>query len=394
MWLVERIQVAIPPRQDCNRPDYRPDQECPILSAPAVSLHDFAIGQLHDLLRAVGLANAAESATKLLGEALGPGSRLPLSAVPHWTSYVADDHSPVEFSVALAQNERPVVRMIVESLAEQPGPRANLAAALGVLDRLAQQHRLNLSQFDRVRDLFLPEDPQGVFAFWYSLIVGQDAPPAIKVYLNPDVRGRESATSLVTEGLSRLGLGAAFPAVAEHALRRDGQDRFSFFALDLMDEDHARVKTYVSHDDAVTADVVAAAAAVPDVDPALLADVCALARGGTDPFSQRPLMSSYTFLAGDTERPSGYSLYIPVRDYVQDDLEACERVLAIMARCGFDTAPFVMALASLVQRPLGDGVGLIAHVSLRLGRPKPGVSVYLSSEAYDVTPPRAKALSV
>jgi hypothetical protein len=83
-----------------------------------------------------------------------------------------------------------------------------------------------------------------------------------------------------------------------------------------------------------------------------------------------------------------------VRDYVQDDLEACERVLAIMARCGFDPAPFVMALASLVQRPLGDGVGLIAHVSLRLGRPKPGVSVYLSSEAYDVTPSRAKALLV
>ncbi|MFJ5984598.1 tryptophan dimethylallyltransferase family protein [Lentzea sp. NPDC092896] len=394
MWLVERIHVAIPPRQDCNRPDYRPDQECPILSAPAVSLHDFAIGQLRDLLRAVGLANSAQSATKLLGEALGPGCRLPLSAVPHWTSNVADDHTPVEFSVALAQNERPVIRMIVEPLAEQPGPRANLAAALGVLDGLAQRHGLNLGQLDRVRDLFLPDDPQGAFAFWYSLIVGPDAPPSIKVYLNPDVRGRESATALVSEGLSRLGLSAALPAISEHGLRRDGLDRFSFFALDLLDENRARVKTYVSHDDAVIADVVAAAAAVPDVDPVLLADVCELACGGAGPFSRRPLMSSYTFLSGDTERPSGYSLYIPVRDYVQDDLEACERVLAIMARCGFDPAPFVMALASLVQRPLGDGVGLIAHVSLRLGLPKPGVSVYLSSEAYDVTPPRTTALLV
>lgn len=284
--------------------------------------------------------------------------------------------------------------MIVESLAEQPGSRANLAAALGVLDRLAAQHRLNLGQLDLVRDLFLPADPQGAFAFWYSLIVQPAAAPAIKVYLNPDVRGRENATSLVSEALARLGLDAALPAVVEHSLRRDGLDRFSFFALDLMDESRARVKTYVSHDDAVIADVVRAAAAAPGVDPGLLADVCELACGGTGPFTRRPLMSSYTFLSGDTERPSGYSLYIPVRDYVQDDLEACERVLAIMARCGFDTAPFVMALASLVQRPLGEGVGLIAHVSLRLGRPRPGVTVYLSSEAYDVTPPRTKALAV
>lgn len=363
------------------------------MSAPVVSLHDFAIGQLRNLLRAVGLAGSANTATELLGEALGPGSRVPLSAVPHWPSFVADDHSPVEFSVALAQNERPAVRMIVESLAEEPGRQANLAAALGVLDRLADRYDLRLGQFDRVRDLFLPDDPQGAFAFWYSLIVQPSGAPAVKVYLNPETRGRDSSTGLVAEALARLGLDSAFPVVAEHGLRREGLDRFSFFALDLTDENRARVKTYVSHDDAMIADVVRAAAATPDVDPVLLADVCELARGGDGPFSGRPLMSSYTFLSGDTDRPSGYSLYIPVRDYVQDDLEACERVLAIMARCGLDTTPFVMALASLVRRPLGDGAGLIAHVSLRLGLPKPGVSVYLSSEAYDVTPPRTTALS-
>ncbi|MFC3890532.1 tryptophan dimethylallyltransferase family protein [Lentzea rhizosphaerae] len=364
----------------------------PTLSTPAVSLRDFVLGQLRNLLRAVGLAKSAERATNLLGEALGPGSLQPLSAVPSWSSFVADDHTPVEFSVALARNEPPTVRMIVESLAEQPGTRANLAEALEVLDRLTAQHQLDLGQLDRVRDLFLPDDPQGAFAFWYSLIVGPDA-PAIKVYLNPEVRGRESATRLVGEALDRLGLSAVLPAITEHALRREGLDRFSFFAIDLTDSSRARVKTYVSHEDAVVQNVVRAASAVADVDLELLADVTELACGGTGPFTGRPLMSSYTFMAGDTDRPSGYSLYIPVRDYVQDDLEACERVLAIMTRCGLDTAPFVMALASIVRRPLGEGVGLIAHVSLRLGRPRPGVTVYLSSEAYAVTPPRTEALS-
>jgi DMATS type aromatic prenyltransferase len=363
------------------------------LSAANVSLRDFAVGQLHNLLRAVGLTKSADRSAKLLGEALGPGSLRPLSTAPYWPSNVADDHTPVEFSVALAQNEPPAVRMIVESIAEQPDRRANLAAALGVLDRLSTQHQLDLRRLDLVRDLFLPEDPQGDFAFWYALIVQPDVAPAIKVYLNPEVRGREHATVLVSEALDRLGLGAAYSTVVEHALRRDGLDRFSFFALDLMDEQRARVKTYVSHDDAETADVVHAASAAPDVDLGLLTDVVKLACGGAGPFTRRPLMSSYNFLAGDTDRPSGYSLYIPVRDYVQDDLEACERVLTIMTRCGLDTTPFVLALASIVRRPLGEGVGLIAHVSLRLGKPRPGVTVYLSSEAYDVTPPRTKAMS-
>jgi hypothetical protein len=330
---------------------------------------------------------------QLLADALGPGSERPLSPVPYWPSFVADDHTPVEFSVALAQHEPPAVRMIVESLAEQPDLRANAAAALDVLDRLTEPHQLNLRQFDLVRDLFLPQDPQGAFAFWYSLIVQRGTAPAIKVYLNPEVQGEESATALVREGLTRLGLGATYPTVARHALRRGDLDRFSFFALDLTDERRARVKTYVAHQAAEIPDVISAAAAVPDADPDLLADVVALAGGGTaGPFALRPLMSSYTFMSGDTDRPSGYSLYIPVRDYVRDDLEALERVLAIMARCGMDTAPFVMALASIVRRPLADGVGLIAHVSLRLGRPRPGVTVYLSSEAYDVTPPRAEAM--
>ncbi|HEX8867579.1 MAG TPA: tryptophan dimethylallyltransferase family protein [Lentzea sp.] len=330
---------------------------------------------------------------KLLAEALGPGCERPLSAVPHWPSHVADDHTPVEFSVALSGSEPPVVRMIVESLAEQPGLRANVDAALAVLDRFAAEHRLDVRQFDAVRDLFLPENPQGAFAFWYSLIVQPDAAPAVKVYLNPGVRGRESATALVREALERLGLGAAYDTVAGHALRRDDRDRFSFFALDLTDEERARVKTYVAHEAAEIPDVVVAAAAVPGADSELLSDVVTLACG-TGPFTGRPLMSSYTFMSGDTDRPSGYSLYIPVRDYVRDDLEACERVLAIMARCGLDTAPFVMALASMVRRPLADGVGLIAHVSLRLGRPRPGVTVYLSSEAYDVTPARTTAMSL
>jgi hypothetical protein len=58
-----------------------------------------------------------------------------------------------------------------------------------------------------------------------------------------------------------------------------------------------------------------------------------------------------------------------------------------MKKYDFDPAELDRALDAVSRRPLRDGVGLIAYVSLRLGK-QSGITVYLSSEAYDVTPPR------
>jgi len=67
--------------------------------------------------------------------------------------------------------------------------------------------------------------------------------------------------------------------------------------------------------------------------------------------------------------------------------------MALLDRYGFDGAVFERAITALTQRLLLDGVGLIAHVSLRLGPPRPGVTVYLSSEAYRVNPPRSRQIT-
>jgi len=91
--------------------------------------------------------------------------------------------------------------------------------------------------------------------------------------------------------------------------------------------------------------------------------------------------------------PVGYSIYVPIRGYVSDDREARVRVMALLDRYGFDGAVFERAITALTQRLLLDGVGLIAHVSLRLGPPRPGVTVYLSSEAYRVNPPRSRQIT-
>lgn len=49
---------------------------------------------------------------------------------------------------------------------------------------------------------------------------------------------------------------------------------------------------------------------------------------------------------------------------------------------GADPSVLDRALKSIAERPLDEGVGLISFVSLRMGQLRPGVTVYLASEAY------------
>jgi hypothetical protein len=140
--------------------------------------------------------------------------------------------------------------------------------------------------------------------------------------------------------------------------------------------------------------VEVAASAGHGVQPGLLREFCRIAGGTTGPFTGRPLISSYAFVAGDTDRPSGYTLYLPIRDYVPDDAVARKRVRDVLARAGLDPDAVDRAIAAVTDRPLDRGVGLIAHVALRLGRLRPGVTVYLSSEAHQVLPTRSMPVAI
>jgi hypothetical protein len=190
--------------------------------------------------------------------------------------------------------------------------------------------------------------------------------------------------------LERLGVNGAYNALAEHALTRGNFDQFTFFALDLDNSPRSRVKLYISHHAAELEDVERASSPVHGVDPMQIREFCAVLGGGKGPFGDRPLVSSYSFVEGDTDRPSNYSLYMPIRAYVPDDEVARARLLAIMAQYNIDGTELDRALAAVSKRPLRAGVGLIAHVALRLGEFGSGITVYLSSEAYGVTPPRSR----
>ncbi|UQU61946.1 hypothetical protein COUCH_23200 [Couchioplanes caeruleus] len=352
---------------------------------PVTSLVSHVRDQLTRLCRVTG-ADPAMSA-QLVADLLGPAGPRPLDAGPAWPSDIADDHTPIEFSVAFHRHGRPTLRILAESAVADLSRPAELSSALAFLHRQTRRHRLTTARLDRVLDLFDTDRPQGLFGMWHSLILRRT--PEFKVYLNPEIRGVATADELVTEALGRLGAAPAHRAVRTRGLRPGevgAADRLTFFALDLHDADSARIKLYVSQHDADLADVARAAAMVPGVDTDAVTGFCRHA-AGPGPYTGRPIISSFTYAAG-ADRPIGYSVYVPIRSYVCDDEQARDRIRGLMDRHGFDPADLDRVIAAVTSRPLADGAGLLAHVSLRLGAPRPGMTVYLSSEAYQVSAPR------
>jgi DMATS type aromatic prenyltransferase len=355
------------------------------MGGAASSLYEHVSDQLRRLCGAVGLPpNAPLNGLRALVDPIGGRS---LAEPPAWPTGVSDDHTPVEYSIACDVGKPPVLRILGETIAGQPSRRANLWAALQLVDTLAARLDLALDRFHRVRQVFLDGDPQHDFAIWFSLVHRPGQEQEVKVYFNPDAQGVKQAPALVAEALRRLHLDRAHAALAARLRPRD---RFVFFALDLHNRPSSRIKVYLSHDDADADDIVRAAGAVTGVDGVDVRDFLTLT-GCTGPLTNRPPVSGYTFVDADAERPSGYSLYLPIRDYVSDDEQARELVLAVLGRFGLDTSVVDRAITAVARRSLRSGVGLIAHVSLRLTADRaPGVTVYLSSEAYRVSPPRPR----
>ncbi len=352
-------------------------------------LGELVEGQLRRLCAVVGLPPTAPlDGVRALLDPIGERA---LREPALWPTDISDDHTPVEFSVAVDAAGPPTLRLLAERLAGSPSRQANLQAALNLVDALATRFDLTLDRFERARQVLLGDRLRSDFGLWFSMVFRRAQSPDLKVYFNPDAQGRARAPELVAEALRRLGLERAYAVALAHGVR-PGQlnrlDRFSFFALDLHARPQSRVKLYVAHRDADGETLVRAARAVADIDDTGVRDLLRLT-GCAGRLAKRPAMSGYTFLAGDTDRPSTSSLYLPIRDYVDDDAQARRRVLAVLDHFGLDTAVIDEAIDAVARRPLRAGVGLIAHVSVKLtAHGAPGATVYLSSEAYRASLPR------
>ncbi|MFJ5775371.1 tryptophan dimethylallyltransferase family protein [Streptomyces sp. NPDC093094] len=357
------------------------------LAAPA--LGDFARRQLLRLCEVAELPPAdAVSYAKILTMALGPLAVRPLDEPPPYPSFLSDDHTPVEYSFSFQQGTAPVLRVLLEPGWGADTMARNGLAGLHAVHGMARAWGFATDRLDELTDLFFPDRPKGPLALWCALELRAGGVPGVKVYLNPAASGRKRSLATVREAMRRLGHGEAFAALPP-------ADGFPFLALDLGDWEEPRVKVYLRHD-GLSATEAAGLSRMPDGPaPESLGEffrtVAGLDPSGTDdgiPLTGRPVLSCHAFTDGTSGLPSGFTLHIPVRDYVRHDGESLERALSVLARHGLDPAPLLGSLSAVTSRLPEEGIGLIAYLALvHQHGSAPRVTAYISSEAYAVRPP-------
>ncbi|WP_155058056.1 tryptophan dimethylallyltransferase family protein [Streptomyces blattellae] len=363
-----------------------------VLSRSAVTLGEHLSRQLSGVCGAVGVSPPDGGSTRSLLDLLGPAAQRPLAAGPPSPSFVSDDHSPAEFSVSFPAGAAPTVRVVVE-----PGCAAASFTESGrvgrrALDALAARWSFSTEPVHGVEDLFFPAAARGPFALWCAMDLRRDRAPGVKVYVNPACHGRRLSAQVTEEALARFGFGRAWPALLEHAAPRGPEsDEFLFFAMDVGDWQTRRVKVYVAHRGFSATGAQAVSRLLPGGCAQRVGEFCRTV-GDAEFFDRRPLVSCLSFTEWDMERPSGYTLHVPVRDYAGDDRVTGKRAATVLRRHGMDAGALDRALAAMTHRDPADGVGLISYVSLvQSTRQPPRLTVYLSPEAYEVRPPQEPA---
>ncbi|OTA80668.1 hypothetical protein M434DRAFT_25462 [Hypoxylon sp. CO27-5] len=296
-----------------------------------------------------------------------------------WMSYVSNDHSPFEYSVVLDQETGEAeLRFLIEAQPsddEAPGNLTQLQAeALAFSKRIANEYgtRVSLNRFNAIRDLFMPNQPEGSFAAWYSYAPGKDG-AEWKIYLNPSYTptpDRHSAISITRTALERIGLSESW-AVVQSIL--EPSESIIYFSLDLSsDARNARAKVYISHGTATTASAIAKkhAAVSPHADTYEIQRFCETMGGGQyqlGPYGRKPLLSCFAFTIQAPDRPVG-TVHFPISAYADDDREIQERIERYMASVSVPPLfrkRYRKMISAVQRRPLDQGTGVHAWVSLK-----------------------------
>ncbi|MFD9938903.1 tryptophan dimethylallyltransferase family protein [Streptomyces massasporeus] len=358
----------------------------------AVTLGEHVRGQTRRICGVAGLAARGDgSALSDLLDLLGPAAHRPLGSGPPSRSFVCDDHSPVEFSLAFSAGSPVALRLLVEPGCSATTLEENGRLGRQALEALAARRDFSTEPVRRVEDLFFPPLMDGRFALWCAMDLRQDRPAGVKVYVNPQAHGRARSAQVTEEALNRFGFGGAWPALRERAMPRGpDRDEILFFALDLGSWHTPRVKVYIAHHDITAAQAHTVSRLLPGEPAEQVGEFCHAVAGDPGPFVHRPLVSCLAYTERDRTHPSGHTVHVPVRDYAPDDEVARDRATAVLRRYGMDPGAVDSACAAMTSRRLRDGVGLIAYVSLVQSTwQPPRVNVYFSPEAYAVRPPRA-----
>jgi DMATS type aromatic prenyltransferase len=297
-----------------------------------------------------------------------------------WQSDVSDDCAPFEFSLAL-DPDRIELRILIEAQGQAADLQSNWQAGLELNQYLAKNYQVNLDRFEQIADLYTPTNAAAKFSMWHAVCFYPDKAPTFKIYLNPQAQSRSRSAAVIEESMVRLGFPNAWTGLAEIAAQRGPeQDEFVYFSLDLSAHNQSRVKIYLRHYDATSADLEKAFSLAQNYVLGDVTEFCQTLIQNQDSFASKPMASCFAFVEGNNDRPIGATLCVPIGYYVSNDQVVSEHLYQYLSQHNLQTETYTMALKAFATRSLDSGCGMHSHLSLRRENQQRRVTVYLNPE--------------
>lgn len=353
--------------------------------SPAPSLGSQACVKVAALTAGFGLGAQAQELTDVLMAMLGAHAGRGLDLPPAWPSDICDDHGPFEFSVAMTRRSC-ALRVLVETGAPTGALGERQRSAEATTELLAARYGVPLTGLSSIAELFGGEHADQ-FARWHAVGFEHGRPVNVKVYLNPQARGRDRAPMVVREALQRLGFADAWDELAP-ALARGEADELKYVGLDLTADPGARVKVYVRHHAISGNELETALSQCRGYRKDEAREFCELMTQRAGRYDALPIITCYAWTS--QARGCASTLHVPIRAYAPDDLVAYERILGYLQQQGIDSAGYARALPAFAMRPLDAGVGIQSYASIKGTADGNAVTVYLVPESYSVQPSRAR----
>lgn len=302
--------------------------------------------------------------TRMLRALLPPWSHERIGTVPAEPSYVADDGFPAEMSVNWS-GRHPELRVLFDSLGHDTGPPAESG----------------FRRLHEVHEVFTPRGGRPSPApLWHSIAWRLPSRIVHKTYFGLYPWPHAQREAAVAEAMARLGMADAWDTTRRAVETIEGTREIEFFAVDLADEDEARVKVYYRNHGAGLADVnrVASVALRHDADDARAA--YRTLAGDRDDAGEAAL-SCFAFRSG-RDRAAESTTYLRLPDLAASDEEAVERTAALLHREGVDPGRFRLLTAALAPGPLST-THVLELVSYRTAGRRGDVTTYFRFPVYD-----------
>ncbi len=346
--------------------------------------------KLKALCDVMGFEDKTEQTLELFRYMISPWGETVMGESPSNPTRLTADSTPFHFSIAFC-GQRAELRTAFEPVGADGTLKSQKEAAYPQIERFARDYNLSLDRFRQIEDLFLPEDPKGHFGIELGGVLGPSriGEPDFQIYLHCFAQGEEKASALVEEAFRRLGFHRAWPSIAE-VMERRGPDTASLrlFTLDLAEDQIARVKLYMRHFGATIQDIEAALSIAAKYVPGDATELCQAIIGNPELLINDYLITTYAFVEGDDERPSGATFGIWPDLYLPNDQVIGDRIYNYLAKHNLPCDLYNRCLKAIANRPLEEGVGLQHYISIKRERGEPRVTVYFSPEGFQVCPPK------